>query len=77
MAISRRLAFLLLLSLKKNDPVAVAKVFFAAGAGALGFGIFRLFLFDAFRDNLVWFSSWEEALEFLTVAGIGASLWAL
>lgn len=61
--------------LKKRDAVLWAKVFFAAGMGAMGFGFFRLVLFQAYRDNLVWFNAWEELTELLFVLGVGAVLW--
>jgi rhodanese-related sulfurtransferase len=52
-----------------------ASVLLAAGIGALGFGVFRLFLFAAFRDHLVWSVFWEEASELLTILSAAALLW--
>jgi hypothetical protein len=52
-----------------------ACVLLAAGIGALGFGVFRLFLFAAFRDHLVWSVFWEEASELLAILSAAALLW--
>jgi rhodanese-related sulfurtransferase len=64
-------ASLLVLVWRERHPVSVSKVLFAAGAGALGFAWFRLFLFAPFADNQVWFAFWEEVTELLYVASIG------
>jgi len=67
------ISFAILLG-KGRDAIFRSKVYFAAGAGALGFALFRLFLFAAFRDDLMWFGFWEEATEFLFIAGAGLAL---
>jgi rhodanese-related sulfurtransferase len=59
----------------KTDPVQWSKVFFTAGAGALGFSFFRLILLHVYRDHLAWFGCWEEVTELLFVAGTGMVLW--
>ncbi|MCY3019807.1 MAG: rhodanese-like domain-containing protein, partial [Planctomycetota bacterium] len=64
----------LVLILKKNEPVAWAKVLFSAGLGFLLFGYLRLLLFAPFRDNLVWFGFWEEVTEFVGIAAVGILL---
>jgi hypothetical protein len=64
-----------LLSFKRNEPVAAAKVFFAAAMGPLGFGLMRLFLRTAYREDLAWANIWEELTELLFVAGVGLVLW--
>jgi len=64
-----------LLSFKRNDPVAVAKLFFAAAMGPLGFGLMRLFLRAAYRENLAWANIWEELTELIFAAGVGVVLW--
>lgn len=66
---------LAVLRLKKKEAVLWSKVFFAAGTGAVGFSFFRLIVFHAYRDNLVWFGAWEEATELLYVLGVGVVLW--
>ena len=66
---------LTLLRLKRENAVPWSKVFFAAGAGAMGFSFFRLLLLHAYRDNLVWFAAWEEVTELLFVSGAGLVLW--
>jgi len=66
----------LVLRLKKNNAIEWAKIFFSAGAGALGFGLLRLILFSLHSDDLVWFDSWEEVTELLFVAGVCVTLWA-
>ena len=63
------------LLLARRDPVARAKPFFAAGAGFLGFGLFRLFLFAPFAEDQVWFAFWEELTELIFLAGAAAVLW--
>ena len=59
----------------KTDPVEWSKVFFAAGAGALGFSFFRLVLLQVYRDHLAWFGFWEEITELLFIVGAGLVLW--
>jgi hypothetical protein len=63
------------LSFKRDDPVAAAKIFFAAAMGPLGFGLMRLFLRTAYREDLAWANIWEELTELLFVAGVGLVLW--
>ena len=53
----------LVLLLKREEPVSLSKVLFAAAIGPLGFGFLRLFLFAAFRDDLIQFVVWEEVTE--------------
>ena len=60
---------------KKNNPVPLAKVFFAAGAGPLGFSFLRGMLFKWYSENLVWMILWEEFTELLMVAAIIVILW--
>ena len=67
-------AFAVLL-FKKHDPVSPAKVIFSAGAGFLGFSLFRLFLSSPYRDNIVWFTFWEEVTELIYVCGAAYVLW--
>jgi hypothetical protein len=64
------------LRFKKQERVLWSKVFFVAGAGALGFSFFRLVLFQVYRDNLTWFVAWEELTEFMFMVGVGVVLWA-
>ena len=68
-------ASLVVLAFKKDHPVEVSKVLFAAAFGPLGFSLFRALLLAAYRDNMVWFVFWEEATELLFVAMAGAILW--
>jgi hypothetical protein len=60
---------------KRKDPVPLAKVFFAAALGPLGFGLMRLFLRVAYREDLAWANIWEELTELIFVAGVGLVLW--
>ena len=53
----------------------VVKALFAAGLGFFGFSMFRLVLFQVWRDNLTWFVFWEEATELIYIIGAGAGLW--
>lgn len=66
---------LFILLAKKTDPVAYAKVFFSGGVGFLSFGTLRFFLLASYRDNLLWNAFWEEATEFLFIAGVAITLW--
>jgi rhodanese-related sulfurtransferase len=67
---------LIVLLVKKDKPAPLAgKLFFAAGMGALGFGMFRLLLGAVFENNLVWFDFWEEITELLYMASVGCVLW--
>ena len=66
---------LLILMFKKNNPLPPAKIFFAAGAGPLGFGLFRSILVNIYRKNMVWFNFWEETTELLFIAGVCFVLW--
>jgi hypothetical protein len=43
--------------------------------GALGFGFFRVFLLQVYRDNLTWFAAWEELTELLFILAAGVVLW--
>jgi rhodanese-related sulfurtransferase len=66
---------LLILILKKKSALTPAKVFFAAGAGPMGFGLFRSILTTMYSQNLVWFSFWEEFTELLFIMGVCFMLW--
>lgn len=63
------------LFLKKTEPIAAAKIFFAGGLGALGFGMMRTLLIGFYSDNLVWSNVWEEGTELLFILGICFVLW--
>ena len=52
-----------------------SKFFLAAGVGALGFSCFRLVFVQVYRDNLAWFSFWEEVTELIFVVGAALVLW--
>lgn len=66
---------LLVLSLRKTGALLLAKIFFAAGVGPLGFGMFRGILAGLYSQNMVWFHFWEEATELLFIVGICFVLW--
>jgi len=68
-------AALLVLLARGLRGVPAAKLLFAAGLGPVGFGLFRLFLFGPYRDNLVWFAFWEEITELIFIVGAAAVLW--
>jgi hypothetical protein len=75
LAIGLLCASWLVLLIKGEDPVTPAKVLFAAAMGPLSFGLFRLVLFSAYSDELLWANLWEEVTELLFVAGVGYVLW--
>jgi hypothetical protein len=58
----------------KHEPVAWSKAFFAAGAGALGFSLFRMILLHAYGENMTWFAAWEEITELIFILGTGIVL---
>ncbi|MHC4118118.1 MAG: rhodanese-like domain-containing protein [Planctomycetota bacterium] len=66
---------LLALSLKKHYALFLAKIFFAAGIGPLGFGMFRGILAGLYSRNMVWFSFWEEGTELLFIVAVCFVLW--
>lgn len=74
-ALGLLIASLAVLMFKKRDAVQWSKLFLAAGLGALGFSYFRLAFVQIYRDNLVWYSFWEEITELIFVAGAGLVLW--
>ncbi|NNL75898.1 MAG: hypothetical protein HKO68_06140 [Desulfobacterales bacterium] len=65
----------LLLKLKRRNPLHPSKILFAGAIGTFGFSLFRLIVFQAYRDNLVWMDFWEETTEFIYILGIIAILW--
>ena len=67
---------LAVLQFGRKNPVMWSKVFFSAGSGAIGFSFFRLLVFHAYRDDLVWFGAWEEVTELLFILGVGLVFWA-
>ncbi len=54
----------------RDGRLRLAKVLFSAGMGAFGFGVFRVILFGLFKDNLVWFSCWEEITELILAGAV-------
>jgi len=66
---------LLILIFKKENALPLAKIFFAAGVGPMGFGLFRSILTTMYSQNLVWFSFWEEFTELLFIMGVCFMLW--
>jgi hypothetical protein len=66
---------LLILAFKKDDPLPLAKIFFAAGIGPLGFGMFRSILTGMYSQHMVWFNFWEEVTELLFIVGVCFILW--
>ncbi len=66
---------LLILLIRRNDPLPAAKIAFAAGMGPLGFGMMRMILAGVYRQNQVWFTFWEEVTELLFIMGICCVLW--
>jgi rhodanese-related sulfurtransferase len=60
--------------LVERHPTPLAKILFAAGAGALGFSFFRLVLVACYSDHLVWFDAWEETTELMYTLLVGGVL---
>ncbi len=61
----------LVLLFKRVEPVALAKVLFAAAMGPFGFGLMRLFLSAVYSEDLVWFVVWEEITELVFAIAVG------
>lgn len=74
-AIAMLVISLLILFLRKENPLPPAKIAFAAGIGPLGFGTLRMILTSTYSHNLMWSDFWEEATELLLVAGVCVVLW--
>jgi hypothetical protein len=68
-------AFIVLLFSKEKQIPELARVSLSAGMGALGFGVFRLFLNSIFDQNLAWAAVWEEISEFSLMVTIAYILW--
>jgi len=66
---------LLILTLKREDSLLLAKILFAAGIGPLGFGMLRSILAGLYSQNMVWFNFWEEGTELLFIVGVCFVLW--
>jgi rhodanese-related sulfurtransferase len=66
---------LLILCVKRENPIGWAKIAFAAGIGPLGFGMLRMILGAAYDQNRVWYLFWEESTELLFIASICFILW--
>jgi rhodanese-related sulfurtransferase len=60
---------------KRDRAIATAKITFAAGVGALGFGLLRMVLGGAYDQDRVWYLWWEEVTELIFVAAVGLVLW--
>lgn len=58
---------LLLLREKGFEP---AKLFYAMGAGPLGFSLLRFMLYWGYQQNPLWADAWEEITELLFIAGV-------
>jgi len=68
-------AFLVMIFSKAKIIPTMAKILCSAGVGALGFGLFRLFLNSTFIQNLAWADSWEEITEFTLMVFIAYILY--
>ena len=66
---------ILILLLKKENPLSSAKIAFAAGIGPLSFGVFRMILTNTYSNNLMWSGFWEETTELLFLVGVCFVLW--
>ncbi len=68
-------ASLVILLRGKTGPARLSKALLAGGIGALGFSFLRLVLVGVYRENLLWFTFWEELTELIYISGIGFVLW--
>jgi hypothetical protein len=60
----------LVLFFKREEPVPLAKMLFAAAMGPFGFGLLRLFLSAVYREDLIQYVVWEEITELIFVAAV-------
>ena len=60
----------LVLLFKREEPVPLAKMLFAAAMGPFGFGLLRLFLSAVYREDLIQYVVWEEITELIFVAAV-------
>ena len=69
-------SFMVALRVDRPDSprLPAAKVLLSAAIGAVAFSWFRLILVASFVDNQVWFASWEEVLELISIAMVGSTL---
>lgn len=58
----------------KENGIARAKIYFAAGMGFLGFGLMRFLTSWSYERNQLWGDVWEEITEFILIVGI---LWII
>ena len=65
----------MILAAKRENPIAAAKIAFAAGTGPLMFGMFRMILGGAYDQNRMWYLFWEETTELLFIFGVCLVLW--
>jgi hypothetical protein len=66
---------LVMLLRAKGNRLGAAKMAFAGGFGALGFGSLRMILAGAYSQRMVYFIFWEEATELLFILGVCCVLW--
>jgi hypothetical protein len=69
------LALLIMQRTSHSTLHPLAKAFLCAGAGFLGFGMFRVTLGLVYADRLVWAIFWEELTELMFVAAVMFILW--
>ncbi|MDP6543479.1 MAG: hypothetical protein QGH60_05765 [Phycisphaerae bacterium] len=68
-------ASLVMLRFAGSDGLKPAKMAFAGGCGAMGFGALRMILAGAYSRRMVYFVFWEEATELLFIIGVCWILW--
>ena len=66
---------LLVLVVKRDDPLPLAKLAFAAAMGPLSFGFFRMILASCYRRNQSFNACWEEITELLFIVAVCFVLW--
>jgi len=63
------------LAMLLGGKMKLAKMAFAGGSGALGFGALRMILAGAYSQRMVYFIFWEETTELLFILGVCCVLW--
>ena len=52
----------------RESRFEASKMFYAMGAGPLGFSLLRFFLYWGYQERPLWADAWEEITEFLFIA---------
>lgn len=63
------------LTFTRSNDTTISQYLLAAALGPLGFSLLRLFLYGALRNELTWYTSWEEFTELLFILAVAFVLY--